>query len=75
MRKNLFTCTFTIVGIEEDFKAWKTKLLDGVSSGSSKEGLHNCACGNGMDTTGSSCQDKDSTAAVIDEQDNEVLLS
>jgi len=64
-----------VVGIEEDFKAWKAKLLDGVSGGSSKEGLHTCACGEGVDTTGSCCQDKDSTAAVMDEQDNEVLLS
>ena len=62
-----------IAGIEEDFKVWKTKLLDGVSGSSSKEGLHSCACGKGMDSAGSCCQDKDSTAAVMDEQEDEVL--
>jgi len=61
-----------VLGIEEDFKAWKTKLLDGVSGSSNKEGLHTCACDKGIDVIGSCSQVKDSTAAVMDEQEDEV---
>ena len=65
-----------VAGIEEDFKAWKTSLLDSViGSSSSKEESHSCACGKGMETTGSCYQDKDSTAAVMDEKEDEVIVN
>ena len=57
---------FYILGIEEDFIAWKTKLLEFLSNEAGRDGVKSCPCGKDDATTGSCCQSRSDNATGVD---------
>ena len=55
----ILTHIFVFKGIEEDFTAWKSKLLKFLTEGGGTEGLRRCACGKDDVTSDSCCRSQD----------------
>ena len=60
-------CTFFVFkGIEEDFTAWKSKMLEFLTEGIGTEGHKRCACGKDDVTTGNCCQSQNGSPADLE---------
>ena len=57
---------FYVLGIEEDFITWKTKLLEFLSNEVGRDGVKSCPCGRDENITGSCCRSHNDNTTGVD---------